>query len=38
MTLPSLSGNMSLLARGFFLESMIAKLAGATIVASVHAI
>jgi len=35
MTLPCLSGNMSQLYRGFFLDSMIAKLAGATIVASV---
>jgi hypothetical protein len=34
MTLPCLSGNMSQLYRGFFLDSMIAKLAGATIVAS----
>jgi hypothetical protein len=34
MTLPELSGNMSQLYRGFFLESMVAKMAGATIVAS----
>jgi hypothetical protein len=38
MTLPYVSGNMSQLSRGFFLDSMIAKLAGATIVASVKPI
>lgn len=38
MTLPYLSGNMSQLYRGFFLDSMIAKLAGATTVASFNAI
>jgi hypothetical protein len=38
MTLPYVSGNMSQLSRGFFLDSMMAKLAGATIVASVNAI
>jgi hypothetical protein len=38
MTLPSLSGNMSQLNRGFYLDSLIAKLAGATIVASVSII
>jgi hypothetical protein len=35
MTLPGQSGNMSQLYRGFFPDSMIAKLAGATIVASI---
>jgi hypothetical protein len=38
MTLPCGSGNMSQLSRGFLLDSMIAKLAGATIVASIKAI
>jgi hypothetical protein len=38
MTLPDGSGNMSQLSRGFLHDSMIAKLAGATIVASVKAI
>jgi len=37
MTLPSQSGNMSQLYRGFTWNSMMAKLAGATIVASVCA-
>ena len=37
MTLPDLSGNMSQLYRGFYLDSVIAKLARATIVASVLA-
>jgi hypothetical protein len=35
MTLPLGSGNMSQLYRGFYLDLLIAKLAGATIVASV---
>jgi hypothetical protein len=35
MTLPLGSGNMSQLYRGFYLDLIIAKLAGATIVASV---
>jgi hypothetical protein len=35
MTLPVQSGNMSQLYRGFSRNSMMAKLAGATVVASV---
>jgi len=38
MTLPCGSGNMSQLSRGFLQDSMIAKLAGATIVASIRSI
>jgi hypothetical protein len=35
MTLPLRSGNMSQLYRGFYLDLVIAKLASATVVASV---